>query len=343
MSVGLKEEEGLRSAESERQSQQQGNGVDQVEAITSHWSKTMLVVSYMSIFLAFYVYSLQLQTTGPLKNYMVSNFNSHSLLDTVNIVVGIFTAVCKPLIAKVCDVFGRLTGLVVMVVVYSLGFVMMATSQNISMFAAANVFTSIGSTGLFFILQIMISDTSSLSSRPLLFAINQIPFLVNVFVGSAIGEAFINSNAVRTGYGIWAIIIPTTCLPLVYLISRMGRQLKRKGLWPEPQWRRMSSRKAMVNILQEMDLVGIALLAAGAAMLLLPLVLANKNTNNTGWQKPENISLFILGGLTCIAWVVWDIKFAKFPLVPIRLLKDRSVAAALYHRACSIHFILYME
>ncbi|EHK97102.1 putative Siderophore iron transporter mirC [Glarea lozoyensis 74030] len=64
--------------------------------------------------------------------------------------------------AKVADVFGRLEAFTFSVFLYILGYIQMATSNNVESFAAAQIFYSAGSTGLQILQQIFIADTSDL-------------------------------------------------------------------------------------------------------------------------------------------------------------------------------------
>jgi hypothetical protein len=67
-----------------------------------------------SIFVVFFIGSLQQQTTANLTPYVTSSFMMHSLVSTIAIVSQIVSGVLKLPIAKLLDMWGRIEGFVVM-------------------------------------------------------------------------------------------------------------------------------------------------------------------------------------------------------------------------------------
>jgi hypothetical protein len=98
------------------------------------------------------------------------------------------TAVIKPPMAKIANVFGRLEAFTISVFLYILGYIQMAGSQNVETFASAQIFYSAGFTGLLILQQIFIADTSDLTWRALLSSLPDVPFLVTVWLGPLIAQ-----------------------------------------------------------------------------------------------------------------------------------------------------------
>lgn len=106
--------------------------------------------------------------------------------------------------AKVADVFGRTEAFTISMILYILGYVQQAASQNIGTYASAQIFYAAGSTGLRILQQIFIADTSDLLNRALLSSLPDIPFLVTVWIGPKIaGE--LGAGPWRWGYGMWHV------------------------------------------------------------------------------------------------------------------------------------------
>lgn len=68
-------------------------GVRRIEAVARTWSKTALIVAYMSVFLMAFTTSLEGQVTYPLAAFAVSSFNHHSLLSTVYVVQNVVNGI----------------------------------------------------------------------------------------------------------------------------------------------------------------------------------------------------------------------------------------------------------
>jgi MFS family permease len=97
-----------------------------------------------SIFLVYFVNSMQQQTTGQFLPYVTSAFASHSLIPVIGIVSNITTGVMKPPLAKILDVFGRFEGLFISLLFSVLGLVLMAACTGVNVYAAAQVFYWLG-------------------------------------------------------------------------------------------------------------------------------------------------------------------------------------------------------
>lgn len=106
--------------------------------------------------------------------------------------------------AKVADVFGRAEAFTISIILYILGYIQQATSQNIGTYTSAQIFYAAGSTGLRILQQIFIADTSDLLNRALLSSLPDTPFLVTVWIGPEIAGR-LGAGPWRWGYGMWCV------------------------------------------------------------------------------------------------------------------------------------------
>jgi MFS family permease len=88
-----------------------------------------------SIFLIATVTSLDSNMTQVLVPYATSSFNNHSLLSVIGIVSGVMIAVVKAPMAKIGDVFGRMEAFLLSVLLYFVGYIQMAASNNVETYA----------------------------------------------------------------------------------------------------------------------------------------------------------------------------------------------------------------
>lgn len=115
-----------------------------------------------------------------------------------------YSAVIQPPMAKVADVFGRTEAFTISMILYILGYMQQAASQNIETYASAQIFYAAGSTGLRILQQIFIADTSDLLNRALLSSLPDTPFLVTVWIGPEIAGK-LGYGPWRWGYGMWYV------------------------------------------------------------------------------------------------------------------------------------------
>jgi hypothetical protein len=72
--------------------------------------------------------------------------------------------------------------------------------------------------------------------------------------------------------------------------------------------------------------IGLILIIAGFALVLLPLALQSYQYN--GWGSATVISMLVIGGLSVAAFIVYEKYFARKSFIPFYLLKDKSVIGA---------------
>jgi MFS family permease len=240
--------------------------------------------------------------------------------------------------AKIADVFGRFEAFCISVFIYVIGYIQMAGSQNVQTYASAQIFYSAGSTGLQILQQVFIADTSDLLNRALFSSLPDIPFLITVWVGPLIASSILSHTTWRWGYGIWAIVLPVAFLPLALALILNQRKAARLNMLPPMPWKNRTPISVLRSIWFELDIMGLLLLSAAIALILIPLTLAA--TAKGGWDNGSIIAMIVIGCGCLVIFPLWDTnkKLAPFPLLSLRLLRQRTVLAG-----CGIAFFYFSE
>lgn len=300
-------------------------GVKRVEAISTAWSKTSLIVAYLGLYLMVYAVSLETQVTVGLTVFATSAFKAHSLVATVAVVQSIFLSVIKPPMAKIADVFGRLEAFSISIFFITIGYIMQASSNNVKTYAAAAVFYSAGSTGLQVLQQIFIADTSNLLNRALCSIIPAVPYLINVWVGPPITSSILEHSTWRWGYGIWAIVVPVAFSPLAISLFLNQRKAARKGFLPPSPYAGQPVLQILKKLYFELDFFGLLLLSAAICLILIPLTIAANAKG--GWGNPSIIAMLVIGAVCICVFPLWERspKLAPHAFFPRVLLRERNV------------------
>lgn len=312
-----------------------------------------------------FITSLEGQVTGSVTVFVTSSFSEHSLVSTVNVVQGVILgkfathpvttssadllpllAVVKPPMAKIADVFGRTEAFCLSVGLFVLGYIQMAASNNISTFAAAQIFYASGNTGLQILQQVFIADTTDLSWRALMSTLPDLPFLVTTWVGAPIsGDIMRMTGSWRWCYGMFAILLPATFMPLLASLFMNARKAKKMGLLPEKRSTLQGGPlTVLANLWRDLDIGGILLLCAGFALVLIPCTIAAQSAG--GWGNKDIIAMVTVGAVLIIIYPFWETssRFGKkhniqgtlgkvlantapHPLTPLYLLKSRTFSA----------------
>ncbi|KAI5820894.1 siderophore iron transporter-like protein [Pyronema omphalodes] len=314
-------------------------GVKKVEAIASVWTKNELYFAYAGIFIIFFFNSLQQQVTGNLYPYVTSSFFMHSLVSTIAIVSNIVGGVLKLPIAKLLDLWGRAEGFCLMLACTVIGLAMMAGCTNVSIYAGAQVFYWVGFNGMSYILQVFMADTSTLKHRALVFGFSLTPYIGTTFAGPALAQRFYQESTWQWGHGVWTIILPFMCLPFLVIVFRNQSKAKKQGFIKQnPNHVGKTIPELIVYYFWEFDFIGIILSCAGFILILLPLSLANYQKET--WGSATIISMFVVGGVSLIAFGFHEKYFARKTFIPFELLSDRTVLGAC-GLSCTIFISFY--
>ncbi|WWC86118.1 uncharacterized protein L201_000989 [Kwoniella dendrophila CBS 6074] len=310
--------------EGEEAQEQLAAGVAKVEAIQAVWGPTSKWFLFVGIGLSAYIYSLDGVTTWQYLNYATSSVLKHSVSGTISTANAIIIAVGKPLMAKLADVVGRAETFVIVTVLYTIGYIVIATANDVNQIAGGQVLYSFGYTGLQMLQQIVIADMTNLRWRGLVTGLVSAPFIINNFVSAEIAEGILPNW--RWGYAMFAILVPATLSPIVVTL-----------FWAQNKAKKMNLRKATPNAAKpwsvviteaalEMDAAGLILIAASLALILLPLGLAPAAKGQ--WHNSSMIAMITIGAVLFPVMLVYEWKVPRKPVVPMRWLKRGPILGA---------------
>ncbi|MBE3045517.1 hypothetical protein IMZ48_23820 [Candidatus Bathyarchaeota archaeon] len=109
----------------------------------------------------------------------------------------------------------------------------MAVSRNVQTYAAAQVFWQVGSGGAGYIHTVLISDTTSLRNRMIIYTINSTAYIGTSFAGPAVAQLFHDHSSFRWAYGAFAIIFPAVGSSVCVMLWWNLRKAKRAGMVPK--------------------------------------------------------------------------------------------------------------
>lgn len=151
-------------------------------------------------------------------------------MTTIPIVSSAMTAACYIPMAKALDVWGRAEGFLLMSGFATLGLILMAVSQNLATFCAAQVFYSVGFGGMIYAVGVLAADASNLRNRGLAFAFTSSPYMITAFAGSKAAAAFVTDvENWRWGFGWIALVLPCVTIPLFLVLKINLRKAFKNG------------------------------------------------------------------------------------------------------------------
>lgn len=179
--------------------------------------------------------------------------------------------------------------------------------------------------GIDYSLSIFIADTSHLKNRGLMLAYAMSPYIITTWIGPYIAQSTLDGPGFRWGFGIFCIVMPIVCSPLLGLFLYYHRKASRLGLLPDHKSHRSWS-QSVWHYAREFDVFGLLLITAGITLFLLPFNIYLYQ--GQGWEAPIIICFLVFGFLFVVAFALWERFFAPVKFLPYHLFLDRTFVGA---------------
>jgi SIT family siderophore-iron:H+ symporter-like MFS transporter len=303
-------------------------GVRRAEALAAVLTTRDRVFIFLGVFLVAFAYGLDGTVRYAYQPKATESFSQHSLLATVNVLRSVIAAAAQPTSAKIADIFGRAELVALSVFFYVLGTIVETVSTNVSTFAAGALIYQIGYTMIMLLVEVIIADITSTRARLIFSYIPAMPFLITTWVSGNVSQSVLEVTDWHWGIGMWCIIYPVCAMPLIVSLTLVGRRARKQGIMDKysEDVKGMPWGAFLVDIFWRLDVIGIILMIAVFALILVPMTIAGGF--EASWTAPQILGPLIVGVCTIPIFVLWQLR-APHPLVPFYLIKDRAVWGAL--------------
>lgn len=322
--------------------------------------------AYLTVFFVAYTYGLDGSVRSPLQAQAQSSYGQHSLISTVNVIRTVVAAASQPTYARLSDIFGRISLVVISIVFYAIGTVISSQAYDVQRFAGGSVLYQIGYSGIILMLEVFLADLSNLNWRLFASFVPALPFIINTWVGGDVLADFQAKYSWNFGIGMWAFIFPLASVPFLGCLIHMrilagstpewiqvaqeeedhrirNNRFYRAHVdkaahfatmpfywrWPAKLW---SITKwvlwEITDLFWLLDVVGVLFIICVFGFILVPFTLAGGERHT--WRRASTIVPLVIGFVLIPFFALWELKVAKFPIIPFKLLKDRGVWASLF-------------
>ncbi|KAJ7706864.1 drug:h+ antiporter [Mycena rosella] len=323
------------------------SGVRRIEAIQSAsrvWGSKSKIALWISISLASYMYILDNGTNWAWGSYATIQFGHYQQFAAIQCATSILLAIGKPLFAKLTDAAGRAESIAVALFFYVVGYIVNATTPNMAGLGAGSCIWVLGFSGLQIALQIVIADVTTLRWRPIVSTLSTGGwYFINFYVNGLITTKLtaVGGLGWRWGYGIYAMCYIPALSPIIIVLLWAQRRARAQGILAgdvSPEAKEPFSTRVRI-FMEEVDAVGLFFLAGTLALVFLPIVLAGGSYATTTWHNPAIPAMMVIGGfVTLPIFIFWEVKKAVHPVVPWRLLRNRTILAG-----CAINFFDFVS
>ena len=228
-------------------------------------------------------------------------------------------AASAPVWGKISDIFGRKAVILTANVVFMAGSLIAALAVSSGMLIGARIIQGIGGGGLVILVYVCIGDLFSMRERPKYYGIIGMVWAFASGVGPIVGGAFTQKVSWR-----WCFYInlPLDGISLIFLTFFLKLS---------------NPRTPLVEGLKSIDWIGVITIVGGVVMFLFGM---GSGGITHPWDSAFVLCLIIGGVVTIALFFVNESRYAKYPVIPLRLFRDSSNLAAL--GICFIHGFVFI-
>ncbi|KAF4475839.1 multidrug resistance fnx1 [Fusarium agapanthi] len=263
----------------------------------------IMATAWFGIFLG----ALDSTVIATLSAPIASEFNSLSLLSWLATAYLISNAATQPIAGRLTDIFGRRLGLILSNLLFAVGNLVCGLSTNHYSMIIGRIIAGVGGGGLISIATFLTSDLTPLRKRGIMQGIANLWYGAGAMLGAVIGGIFQD----RTVVG-WRLAFLVQIPPSLLLIPVIGVLVK------------VPPKQSDKSYLARIDFLGVFFTCSFLILLLLGL---NTGGNTVPWIHPLPLTTIPLS-ILCFAGFIWWEGKAKQPIIPVALLRDRTVLSA---------------
>ncbi|KAJ2845813.1 hypothetical protein IWW36_004631 [Coemansia brasiliensis] len=288
-------------------------------------ARLLLTIAVLS--LALFLAAVDQTITATATVRISEEFNSLSLAPWLANAYLLSSTALQPITGKLSDIFGRTQMLVTGIVVFAIGSLICALSNSIEVLLGGRGIAGAGAAVIIGLTLVIVSDIVPMRKRGPYMAVFSLVFSASSVVGPLLGGLFTDRVSWRWIFWLSEPIAGVVILA-TFILLRLPRQRQGPSIWAK---------------LRRIDYAGIVLLVGGLMALLMGLTLPGTNRH---WQSPEVIACMAVGIVVLIVFFIVEWRFAREPVVPLRLFKVRNVAsmmsASFFMGACLFTPIYYI-
>ena len=270
-------------------------------------SLTSLILVMSTAWFGVFLGALDSTIIATLSGPISSEFNSLGLLAWLATAYLIANAACQPIAGRLTDIFGRRLGLALSNVFFAVGNLLCGLATNQYVMILGRVVAGIGGGGMISIATFLTSDLTPLRKRGIMQGIANLWFGAGAMLGAVIGGLLHD----HTNIG-WRLAFLVQVPPALLLVLAVWMLVK------------VPHKQSDKTYLAQIDFLGVFFTSSFLILLLLGL---STGGNLVPWTHPLPLTTLPLSILSFAAFLWWEWKVEQ-PIIPVRLLRDRTVLAA---------------
>lgn len=269
------------------------------------FKRLVLIMStaWIGVFLSAMDETIIATLAGPI----ASEFQSLHLLSWLATAYLLASAACLPITGRLTDIFGRGPGLVLCNVLFATGNLICGLAKDPYTVIVGRIMAGIGGAGQRSIANFLGSDLIPLRNRGIVQGISNVFYGSGAMLGGVLGGVFNDQTALgwRLAFLIQVPLAVLLAIAVMVLVNVPPKQSEK-------------------SYIARIDFPGVLLATSFIVLLLLGL---NSGGNMVPWTHPLPLTTIPLSIFLLIGFVWWE-RRAQQPIIPVKLLLDRTILSA---------------
>ncbi|KAH6611310.1 mfs multidrug transporter [Trichoderma cornu-damae] len=284
-----------------------GDGEEETTVLAEQVSLAKLCLIMGTTYLGVFLGAIDSSIIATLSAPISSEFQSLSLLSWLATAYLIANAACQPISGRLTDIFGRGPGLVFSNVFFAVGNLICGLAQSSGVMILGRVVAGIGGGGLMSISTFLGSDLIPLRNRGVVQGVGNICYGAGAMLGGVFG-GLMNDH---TTLG-WRLAFLVQVPPAVVSAVAVAILVK------------VPPKQSDKSYLARIDFGGVFFTVSFLVLLLLGV---NAGGNIVPWTHPLPLTTIPLSVAAFAGFLWWESRAVQ-PIIPVRLLLDRTLLSA---------------
>ncbi|KAH7363423.1 major facilitator superfamily domain-containing protein [Plectosphaerella cucumerina] len=272
----------------------------EAEAQRTKFETTLIIASLMA---ALFLAALDVSIVATIVPTVAQEFQSSTGYVWIGSAFLLGNAACVPTWGKISDIWGRKPILLAALGVFWVGSLLCGVAVNMAMLIAGRAVQGVGGGGVIVLVNICISDLFSLRERGVYFGIVGIVWAIASAVGPVVGGILTSKVTWRWCFYINLPICGVGIIVLFFVLKLHN------------------PRTPVVQGLRAIDWLGSLIIVGGTVMFLFGLEFGGVVHP---WNSPTVVCLIVFGVVMIGIFILVELRFAKYPIVPMHLFSNRS-------------------
>jgi len=279
-----------------------------IDAVNVQLSKTKFFLVILALIISLAMSSLDISIVATALPTISNQFHSKDEYTWVITAYMLGNTSFQPMFGKFSDIFGRRPCMIFALILFATTSALCGAAKNIKMLIIARGFQGIGGGGILAMVNVIIADIVPLRKRGIYMGIVGAVFAFSSVIGPLVGGFFTDNISWR-----WAFYINVPIGVIAVIVISLFVNI------PTPPG-------SMMEKIKRIDFLGTLLLVLTVVSFLLGL---SWGGSKYPWTSTTIILLFVGFAIGLIFYLIVEWKYAKEPLTPFQIFKNRNVGLSL--------------